>query len=217
MESIYHPEDRNDAVLLSLVVYLCLSEVPDGRNLLVRESEDLRSLKCLHVVDSVLESLLHVDDLFEGLKEDIRDHGDLVDLIYADAPSQKLSDSIHIVISELGDVLHELVAAHAVEFCKMEMAYTGLERSDGLEEALCQSSAYAHDLSGSLHLCSELVGSVRELVERESREFCNYIVKARLSAALAACYLDLVECHAYSDLGCYSCDRIAGSLGCERR
>ena len=96
---------------------------------------------------------------------------------YADPASQKLRDGVHVVIAEFGNILHQAVSAHSVELGKMQMAYSRLERPYRLQEALCKSSSYSHNLSRSFHLGTEHVACVTEFIERESRELSYDIVK----------------------------------------
>ena len=181
MQCIDHSEYRHYAVRLSLLVYFLFREVPELRDVLIRKAHKLCCLQGLHVIDPLPQQSLHLDDVFESFKEDIRDHGDLVYLFDADAPSQKLGYGVHVVIPEFGNVIHELVAAHAVKLLKVQVAYARLERPYGLEEALREVGAYSHDLSGRLHLRTQHIRGIAEFVERESRELGNDVVEARLS------------------------------------
>ena len=97
------------------------------------------------------------------------------------------------------------------------MAAAGLQGTHGLEHALLQGAAYRHHLSGGLHLGSELIGSLAELVERETRHLGDYIVDGRFAAGRSSGYGDLVKGKAHGDLGRHTCNRETACLGCKGR
>ena len=180
MQCVHHSEHRHDAVLLPLLINFSLAEVPEQGDLFIRKPHYLGSPESFDVVDALPESLLHVDYGSERLEEYLRDLSDLMYFIRAGPPPEKLCDGIHVVITGFGYVLHQSVAAHSVELCKMQMACSGLERPYRLQEALCKSSPYSHHLSGGFHLGAEHIARITEFIERESRELGYYVIERRL-------------------------------------
>ena len=103
---------------------------------------------------------------------------------------------------------------------------TGLEGTYCLEKAFLHGPSYTHDFTGGLHLCGEGVvdfsgtqflqlppfrnsglrqGSERarpcKFVEREAGHLCDDIVQRGFKAGRGVGQHDLVQGHAYADLG----------------
>ena len=125
------------------------------------------------------------------------------------AACKKSHNCEHVIITEIRNIFHKLFLAHVVELRHVEVINADLKRSNRLEHTLLEVGSDAHYLSCSLHLSSKEVACIRELVEWESWELCNYIVKARLDISSTASYRNLAELHSHGNLSCNSCDRIA--------
>jgi len=80
--------------------------------------------------------------------------------------------------------------------------------------------ADTHNLTGSLHLCSQCTFCCDEFVKWQTRDLNNTVIQHRLEACICfACdgVRDLIQCVTQRDLGCNLGDRITGSLTCQRR
>ena len=217
VQGVHHAEDRREAELAALLVDLDLPEVPEPGDELVGEAHLLGLAQHGDVVDLLLEPALHRRDLLKRLEKELGDHGDLVELFDARAAAQQLHDRVDVVVPEDGDILIERLVREGIELRVPEVADPGLERADGLEEALLKIGADAHDLARGLHLRAEGVGRVGELVEGEARELRHDVVEARLDGGGAARDRDLLQRHAERDLRGDAGDRIAAGLGGEGR
>ena len=97
------------------------------------------------------------------------------------------------------------------------MANTCLERTNSLQQALLDSTADAHNLTGSLHLSTELVRSLAELIEWEASNLSYDVIQRRLRASRTIREHNLVEGHTYCNLRCYASDRETTRLRSQRR
>ena len=91
-----------------------------------------------------------------------------------------------------------------------------LQGTDRLHQAALEVRADTHDLTGRLHLGSQLMARADEFIERKSRHLDNDVVKHRLETCV--CFLcngilDLIQCIAESDLRSNLCDRVSCRLG----
>ena len=112
----------------------------------------------------------------------------------------------------VGDVFQQPVVRPVVELLVVDMADAGFERTHRLQQALLHRAADRHHLARGLHLRTELVRRVAELVEREAGDFGHHVVERRLEAGGRIGQHDLVEGETHGDLGRNARDRIAAGL-----
>ena len=75
----------------------------------------------------------------------------------------------------------------------MDVAAAVFQGTHRLQDALLQGAAYAHHLSGGLHLRAELIGGLGELVEGEARHLGHHVVDCGLAAGGSAGNGDFVQ------------------------
>ncbi len=97
-----------------------------------------------------------------------------------DVAPEQLGDGEDAVVGTDADVVDERLRVLGVELLHVQVVHADLQRADGLEQALLDRAADAHDLAGRLHLGGQVVVRGGELVEREARHFRHHIVQRRL-------------------------------------
>ena len=214
---VNHAVYGEDIILFSDTKDIKLSLAPKTCDALVREAHLLCRYKNLYVSDILGESLLHIGDILDGLKEEGCNLCNLVKRFNALATAKKLGNSEDIVVTELLKVGTKTCICHAVELLVVDMVYTNLKRSDTLKKTFLKVRADAHYLTGSLHLCAEGVGCGGKFIEGETRQLCNSVIKAGLECGGGVGNLNLVKGHTNGNLCGNACNGIAGCLGCESR
>ena len=217
VQGVHHPEDRRNPVFLPQGVDLRFLPVPQDPDLLVPEAHHLGFLQQADVARRRLQADLHLRDLLQGLEEQLRDHGLLMDGSDVLAPAQQFRHRVERVRPEVFNVFPQFFCRHRVELRQLQVAHAGLKAPHTLEHALLQRAADAHDLAGRLHLGAQLVAGRGELVEGEAREFRDDVVQGRLHGRVAAGYRDLLQRHAQGDLCRHAGNGIAAGLAGQGR
>ena len=196
---------------------LVLRHAPQTGDILVREAHLFGGGKDSDIPRCARDDLLEVDDVLDLVEEEHVDLGRVADQAEVGAEADQLGDGVDAVVGAVDDVFQQLLLRHAVKFGHVAVADADLQRADGLEQALLDGAADAHDLAGGLHLGGQLVRGVGELVKREARHLGDDIVDGRLEGGRGVGQLDLVEVHADGNLGGDAGDRVARRLRCEGR
>ena len=79
---------------------------------------------------------------------------------------------------------------------KVEKSY--LQGAYSFQQALLDSSSYAHHLAGSFHLGAQGVICIGELIKGEPWHFCYHIVKGRFKGRRGICDLYLIKGHSHA-------------------
>ena len=99
----------------------------------------------------------------------------------------------------------------------VDVAHARLQRTNRLQQRLLHRAADRHHLARGLHLRTQLVRGVRELVEREARHLRHHVVQRRLERRRRVGDADLVEGQTHGDLRTHARNRVARSLRRQRR
>ena len=209
---IHHLEDGEDVFFLTQVVNFDFFHAPQLGDVLIAEAHGLGGLEGVQIPGSG-QLALHGHDILDGFQEVGRDLGDLEDFVHTHIPAQQLGNGEEVVVPEFPDVLQQFFGGLVVKLGQVEVAGADFQGADGLEQALFQVGADAHDFAGGLHLGAQSVGSGGELVEGEPGQLGNHIVQAGLEGSVGVGNLDVFQCHAHGDLGSDPGDGVAGSLG----
>ena len=140
-----------------------------------------------------------------------------MNLLHGHTTSQQFSNGIDVIITELTDIIQQFLVGHIIKLSQIDMVYTDLQRTDALEQALLQVGADTHDLTGSLHLCTQQVGCRCKLIEGETGQLGDHIIQLGLKGCIRISNLDLFQSHTHGDLCGHTGNGITGSLGCQRR
>ena len=163
------------------------------------------------------DDALELDDVLELLEEEHVDLRPVVDQHEVDAAADQLRDGVEPVVRAVLDVVEQLVVRPRVELLVVDVADARLERPHGLQERLLHRAAHGHDFARGLHLRTQLVRGVRELVEREAGDLRHHVVQRRFERGRGVGDADFVEGHAHGDLGAHPRDGIARCLRREGR
>ena len=212
---VHHAVDGHHAALHAQIPDCALVHVPQPGDAGIGEAQLLRLAQGLRVHGMLGHDALKVHDLLEGLEEEGRDLGGLVDAIHGNAQTQQLRDGVEVVVAEFGDVAQQLLGGFAVELGHVDVVDADLQRAHGLQQALLEIAADAHDLAGGLHLGAQTVAGRRELVEGEAGQLGHHVVEARLEGGGGVGDLDVLQIHAHGDLRRHAGDGIAAGLAGE--
>ena len=143
-----------------------------------------------------LEFAFELGELGHLLDEILRDAGHREDFVHGAAAAQEFVDHEEALAVRGADLLAELVHGEGGELgVEARAAAADLKRADGLLEGFLEVLADGHDFADGLHLGSEGVLRLRELLERPAGELHDHVVSARrvfLERAVAP-VRDLVE------------------------
>ena len=209
---IDHLINRENIVLAPQQEHLLLAHAPQLTDELVAKTHAFGVAQRFDVAGIGRYDLFELDDVLKLLEEEHVDFGAVVDQRQLDAPADQLGDGVKTVVRSLLDIGEHPIDRPVVEFLMVDMADPRFERAHRLQEALLHRAAHGHHLARRLHLGSELVRSVAELVEREAGDLGNHIVESRFEAGRRIGDADLVERKAHGDLGADAGDRIAAGL-----
>ena len=113
--------------------------------------------------------------------------------------------------------MEKFFRGQAIKFGVVQVKMSCFKRADRLEEAGFQSTAYAHDFAGCLHLCGKRVVRLRKFVEGETRHLGDDIVQCRFEGGRRVGERYFIECHADSYFGGDASDGVAAGLGSKCR
>ena len=207
-----HLVDGEEAVLFAQPVYVLLRDAPQLADELVAEPHALGVAQGFDIHRVRFHLAFEFDDVLELFEEEHVDLRIVVDQHQVDAVADQLRDGIEAVVRSVLDVFQQLHVRPAVEFLVVDMADTRFERAQRLQEAFLHRAADGHHLARGLHLRTQLVRRIAELVEREAGDFGDHVIERRLEAGGRIGQHDLVERKPYGDLGRHTRDRIAAGL-----
>ena len=92
-----------------------------------------------------------------------------------------------------------------------------LQGTDPLQKTFFKGPADAHHFAGGLHLCRKRIVGIRKFIKRKTRELGHHVIQCRLEGSRGIGDLDLIQCHAHSDLCGNAGDRVAAGFRCQCR
>ena len=221
---------------------LCLELSGTGINhLIYRQTLNVRNVLAGQLLDGLVEEahllgadiqigvdliscsqlLLHVDDVLELMQEEHVHRGDVVNLLNGhDAAAQSLADVEQTLIVCACHALLDLGVRLLLDVRGNHAVQLDLTAADSLHQCALKAVVDGHNLAGGLHLGTESVVRVNELVKRPARELDNAVVEGRLEACLGLAgngVGDLIQAIADCNLCGYLCNRVAGCLGSQCR
>ena len=209
---IDHLVDGEDAVLLAHEVHIVLTLTPELADELIAKAHLLGILQRLHIAHVVAYHLFELDDILKLLEEEHVDLRVVVDHHQIHLVADELGDGIETIIRTIFNIGKQLVIRPAVKFLVVDVANTRLERTHSLQERLLHRAADCHHLTRGLHLRTELVRSIGELIEGEAGDLRHNVVDRRLERCGGRSDADLIERKTYGDLGAHAGNREARSL-----
>ena len=129
----------------------------------------------------------------------------------------QLCDGKDTVVGAIADVAQKFFRGQPIKFRVMQVVMSCFKRADRLEETGFQSTAYAHDFAGCLHLCGKRVVRLRKFVEGETRHLGDDVVQCRFEGGRRVGERYFIECHADSYFGGDTGDGVAAGLGSKCR
>ena len=223
--AVDHLVDGADASLLPLHADVTLLPLPEPGDARVRKAAPLRVEEPGGVAGMHPERLFLLDDVLQLVDEEAVDAGEGRDLrtglfrgISREIPeAQQRRDGEDPVPGAGGKEGEQAFFAPALEFRHVEMGDAGLQGADRLQKTFFEGASHAHDLSGGLHLRSQVLVRVRELVEGEAGHLGDDVVQRRLKGSGRVRERNLVQSHSDADLRRDPGDGIAAGLGGEGR
>ena len=213
----------SDTEGLTKFSYFAFRRSNESRDIFIAHSVYLCVFERLFVesfLSALRYSLLYIHDVLELFDKVNGYHRDIVYLVDAYSSYERFEYNEYSLVVLYADHIEYLFVAKLLVLLLRSSEYAEFERTDSLEERFFEIRTYAHDLARSLHLGAEQFVSLRELIERPSREFAYDVIDARLSvrkvfARLSVPYL--VEMITDSDERRYSRYRITRRLGRKSR
>ena len=209
---IDHLVNREDAVLLTHEVHIVLALTPELADVLIAKAHLLGILQRLHIAYVITYHLLELDDVLELLQEEHVDLRVVVDHHQIHIVADELGDGVETIVRTIFNIGKQLVIRPAVKFLVVDVANTRLERAHSLQERLLHRTANGHHLTRRLHLRTELVRGVGELIEGEAGHLRHHVVDRRLERCGSRSDTNLIKRKTYGDLGTHAGDRETRSL-----
>ena len=175
--------------------------VPQHTYLFIRKSHAFGIRKDRDVSVMFRKLLFRIGDVTEFTDEKSVYAGYTGDLRSVDTTPQKFRYSIYPVIRSDLYIVFEFIRIRIVKLGKMHMESPDLKASYRFKKALFDRPSDAHYLSGCLHLGSEAVVGIGELIKRESRHFRYDIVHRRFKRCYRVRKFYLLKMHTYRYLG----------------
>ena len=210
---VNHLIDRDNTGGFALLADVQLCGVPQLGDILVRKAHALGAPQHIQIAHVGLESMLTVNDVLDFIQEQHVDLGGVADHAQVGAMVNQFGNGKNPVIGADLDILQQLLGPHGVEFGHMQMAHTGLQGPNSLEQGFFDGTTHGHDFAGGLHLGGQRIGGVRELIEGEPGHFGHHIVQGRLEAGGGVGQLDFIQVHTHGDFGGDPGDGVTAGLG----
>ena len=217
---IDHLEGRRNAVVeaeLADFVFRLVGEAGDDG---IRHAVAFSQADVIDRQVVALQVEFQVDDVLDLMEEPQVIARDVMNLFFADAEAQGLSDDeepfIILFLQEFDDVDEGL----AFELLHGNIVDADFQGADGFEQGPFKAAVEGHDFARSLHLRAQGLVGEGEFFKRPAREFDDAIVEGRFEAGrrLARNGIgDLVQGQARSDFGGNFGDRIARRFGSQGR
>ena len=182
---------------------------------LVPEAHSLGLTQNFHIAGSGLDHAFHADDVVNLLQEEHVYLGAVVDAGKVYSQPKQLGDCMQAVVRRRADVVQQLLFCPVVELLFMHVAASALQGAHGLENSFFKGAAYAHHLSGGLHLGAQFIGSLAELVKGEAGYLGYNVVDCGLCAGRLSGNGNLVQSKAYGYFCSHAGNREAAGLGCQ--
>ena len=164
----------------------------------------------------MIQGVLHVHDVLEAVEEPQVVLGDLVDLLWREAPAQGLGHHKEPLIVDVHQAVLDLLGIQLVQTGQAEGLHRQLQGADGLHQRPLEGIADGHHLAGGLHLGAQGAAGGGELVKGQAGQLEHAVVQGWLEAGggLAGHGVgDLVQGVAQGHLGGHLGDGVAGGLG----
>ena len=158
------------------------------------------------------EHFFRADNISYFFKEQHIDLRGVVNKTDVRVASHKLGNCVYAIVRAVCNIGQHLLLGERVEFSDIQVANTRFEGAHGFQQTFLNSSAYAHDLTGSLHLSGKLVVSGGEFVKGETGHLRHHIVKSRLKRRRCVCKHYFVKVHTYCYLCGYPCNGVAAGF-----
>ena len=194
------------------MVHLVLALAPQLADILIAKAHALGLTQHLDIPAVVSHYLLKLDDVLELLEEEHVDLRIVVDHHQIDPVADQLGDGIETIVRTLLDVGQQFVVRRAVKLLVVDVAYTRLERTHRLQQRLLHRATDGHHLARSLHLRTELIRGIGELIEGEAGHLRHHIVDRRLKRGRRRSNTNLIERQTHGNLGRHAGNREARGL-----
>ena len=214
MQGIDHAEYGDNPVCLAKCVNVKLSGIPQAGNFHVTEAHLLCLTKQGRILSLPHKTRFHLRNLFEALKEQLGNHCPLMQFLNSDTATQQFGHCIQRICTEFADIVKQRVGIITIKLFLLQMADAGFKAAHTLEDTFLQCAANAHYLARCLHLCSQQIAGRGELIKRETREFCNDIIKRGLHSRRTTGNRNVLKRHSEGDFCCHPGNGIAAGFAC---
>ena len=143
-----------------------------------------------------------------------------MDRLIGNTTAESLSDHPDPAVIYDFELFDQSVIIQIAEIIGQKTVYMLLQGTDGFHQSPLKVITDTHNLSGCFHLCRQSSLCRDEFIKGKARDLYYAVVQHGLKACIGFSgngILDLIQRITESDLRCYLCDGVSGSLTCQCR